>query len=280
MPGPAVQLSPFDAAFPRRLRDLARPPILRIRGAMVEPARSIAIVGSRAATAVACGTAQALATHAARHGVQVVSGGAIGIDAAAHRGALAGGGHTVVVLGTGLDIIYPDRHRGLFAAVEAAGGALVTAYPDGTPPRPGHFVQRNELIAALADVVIVVSASAGSGALHTARAACRLGRALAATPGTAGTRMLVAAGASPVSTPDELDVVLAGGRLRPSRPAPSDDGRRVLDAIAGATRPQTIDDLAEAGLGLPVGLLAALLSELESDGWIIPIPGGAYVGAP
>src|SRR6185295_17591908 len=143
-----------------------------------------------------------------------------------------------------LDIIYPDRHRGLFAAIVAAGGALVTAYPDGTPPRPGNFVRRNEVIAALADVVVVVSASAGSGALHTARAAIRLGRALAAVPGTPGTQLLVASGASPVATADDLDQVLAGRRLRPVRPAPSDDGRRLLATLATAGRPLTLDLLA------------------------------------
>lgn len=280
MPAVARHLDPQDAAFPRRLRDLgARVKRLHVRGALVDPARSIAIVGSRAASAEAMATAHALAVHAAGQGVQVVSGGALGIDAAAHRGALAGSGHTVVVLATGLDIIYPDRHRGLFAAVEAAGGALVTAYPDGTPPRRGHFVQRNTLIAALADAVIVVAAGAGSGALHTARAALRLGRAVAATPGTPGTRMLIASGAAAVETPAQLDVLLAGGRPRPVRPAPSPDGRRVLDALARA--PRSLDELADDdSLGLRVGRLAALLCELEADGWIIPMPGGTYVGAP
>jgi DNA processing protein len=280
MPGPARQLDPQDDAFPRRLRALG-PTLTRlhVRGALIDAPRSIAIVGSRAATAEACATAHALARHAAARGVQVVSGGAIGVDAAAHRGALAGGGHTMVVLGTGVDVIYPDRHAGLYAAIEAAGGALVTAYPDGTPPRRGHFVARNALIAALADIVIVVAASAGSGALHTARAALRLGRVLAATPGTPGTRMLVAAGAAAVTTPAELDAVLAGGRPRPPRPAPSDDGRRVLAALAAG--PRSLDDLGgDDALGVPSRRLASLLCELEADGWIIPIPGGAYAGAP
>lgn len=281
MPGPATHLDPQDAAFPRRLRALgARSPGLHVRGTMVEPTRAVAIVGSRAATVEACRAAHALATHAAERGVQVVSGGALGVDGAAHRGALAGGGHTVVVLATGLDIIYPDRHRGLFAAIEAAGGALVTAYPAGTPPRPGHFVRRNEIIAALADVVVVVSASAGSGALYTARAAVRLGRTVAATPGTPGAQLLLAAGASAVASADDLDAVLAGHHRAPTRPAPSDAGRRLLAALARAGRPLTADQLADdAELGLGVGALAALLCELETDGWIIPIPGGAYLGA-
>ena len=282
MPGSAAHLDPLDAAFPRRLLALKpRPPGLHVRGAMVEPARSVAIVGSRAASAEACATAHALAVHAASAGVQVVSGGAIGIDAAAHRGALAGGGHTVVVLGTGLDVIYPDRHRALFAAIVAAGGALVTAYPEGTPAHPGNFVRRNQVIAALADVVVVVAASGRSGSLHTARAALDLGRALAATPGTPGTQMLIASGASPVATGADLDLVLAGERLRPARPEPTADGRRVLTALASAARPRTIDDLAaDDELALAVGTLCALLCELEADGWIIPIPGGGYVGAP
>ncbi len=282
MPGPATHLDPNDAAYPRRLSALgARPPALYVQGAMVEPARSLAIVGSRAASREACATAHALAAHAAGRGVQVVSGGALGVDAAAHRGALAAGGHTVVVLGTGQDIIYPDRHRGLFAQIVAAGGALVTTYPDGTPPRPGNFVRRNQVIAALADVVVVVSASAGSGALHTARAAVRMERVVAATPGTPGTQLLIASGASPVATPAELDDVLAGRRPRPTRPEPSADARRVLAALTRAGRPLVLDQLADDGeLGLRLGRLNVLLCELEADGWIIPIPGGAYVGAP
>ena len=116
--------------------------------------------------------AHALARHLAGRGIHVVSGGALGIDGAAHRGALAGGGTTTVVLGNGCDIAYPDRHAALFARVLRDGGALVSRHPDGTTPRRGMFLARNPLIAALADLCVVVEADARSGSLVDG--ACRL----------------------------------------------------------------------------------------------------------
>jgi DNA processing protein len=278
MRGAPVVLDPHAADYPRRLDVLGlRRPRLHAVGTLGEPARSVAIVGARAATAADAATAHALALHAARAGVSVISGGALGIDAAAHAGALAGGGHTVVVLGTGLDVIYPDRHADLFAAITAAGGALVTAYPAGTPPRAGNFVRRNQLIAALADLVVVVSAQVRSGALHTARAALRFGRRLAATPGSPGTRMLVSAGAWPVADGAALDDAFAGRRRAQARPEPSARGQVVLRALAAAPRPIGADELAtDATLALSLGGIALALHELEASGWILPMPGGVY----
>ena len=126
----------------------------------------------------------------------MVSGGALGIDTAAHAGALDAGAATTVVLGSGVDVLYPDRNRALFAAVVDRGGALVSTFPMGAQPRPGQFVARNRIIAALADVVVVVSAGPASGSLHTARHAAALGRRLAAVPGSPGTQALLTAGAA------------------------------------------------------------------------------------
>jgi predicted Rossmann fold nucleotide-binding protein DprA/Smf involved in DNA uptake len=126
----------------------------------------------------------------------------------------------------------------------------------------------------------VVSAGGGSGALYTARAALELRRGLAATPGSPGTQMLLAGGASAVETGADLDDVLAGRRRRPVRPEPTAAGARVLAALTRAGGPLTLDQLAgDREVALSVGGVAALLCELEADGWIIPIPGGAYVGA-
>lgn len=150
--------------------------------------------------------------------MHVVSGGALGIDGAAHRGALAGGGTTTVVLGCGVDIAYPQRHRRLFAEIVAAGGALVSMFPAGTPPYRANFPRRNAVIAELAQAVIVVEAAMPSGSLSTAQAATRLGRSLAACPGTRGCDHLIEAGAAVVETETDLDALLAGNP-RTARPA-------------------------------------------------------------
>src|SRR5262249_26427301 len=127
----------------------------------------VAIVGSRGASGRGLVLARGLAAALAERGAVIVSGGAIGIDAAAHEGA---GGRTVAVLATGLDRPYPARHAGLFAAIVAAGGALASPFPDGTDVRRWQFLRRNEVIAEMAEATIVVEARARSGALHTARA--------------------------------------------------------------------------------------------------------------
>ncbi|HMF43516.1 MAG TPA: DNA-processing protein DprA, partial [Polyangia bacterium] len=152
--------------------------------------RGLAIVGARAASTAMCRLASELAASAARRGFTIVSGGALGIDAAAHRGALDAGGVTFAVLGCGVDVVYPDRHAALFAEVAAAGG-LLSEYEPGTQPRHGQFPARNRIIAALAETVLVVEAGFASGALITARAAAKLGRKLLAVPGSPGTDDLI-----------------------------------------------------------------------------------------
>ena len=132
--------------------------------------------------------ARRFAADLARAGVRVLSGGALGIDAAAHRGALLGGGRTVVVLPSGLAHWYPRRHEGLYRDVIAAGGALVSQFPPDTPPTRWTFPRRNALVASLADLVVVVQASASSGALLTAAHAQRLGRRVMAVPAAPGDR--------------------------------------------------------------------------------------------
>src|SRR6202011_5206684 len=144
----------------------------------------VAIVGSRRPSPYGEAVAEQLATDLARAGVVVVSGLALGIDAAAHRGALAGGGVTVAVMGTGVDVVYPAGHAKLAEEILAAGGALVSQFPDGTTPRRHNFPARNWTMAALSDVVVVVEAAEGSGALITAEAALHLHKEVMAVPGS------------------------------------------------------------------------------------------------
>ena len=133
--------------------------------------------------------AHAAARHLAERGVHVVSGGALGIDGAAHRGALAGArASTTVVLGTGADVAYPARHAGLFDRILGSGGALASLLPDGTGPRPGTFPQRNPLIAALADVVVVVEAELRQRLAVDCACGARLRQTVVAYPGSRGLR--------------------------------------------------------------------------------------------
>jgi DNA processing protein len=171
------QLEPLDS--------LGEPAGLRARGRWPPPeGPRVAIVGSRRPSAYGEAVADRLAADLAAAGVVVLSGLAYGVDAAAHEGALAAGGCTVAVLGTGVDIVYPAANRGLARRIEERGGALVSQFPDGTPPKRHHFPRRNWTIAALSHAVVVVEAAEGSGALITAEAALSLGRAVLAVPGS------------------------------------------------------------------------------------------------
>ena len=158
---------------------------LRSRGHWPPPdGPRVAIVGSRRPSPYGEAVAEQLATELARAGVVVVSGLAIGIDSAAHRGSINGGGITVAVMGTGVDIVYPATNLKLAEDIIAAGGALVSQFPDGTLPRRHNFPARNYTIAALCDVVVVVEAAEGSGALITAEAALDLHKEVMAVPGS------------------------------------------------------------------------------------------------
>jgi DNA processing protein len=183
-------LTEQDPSYPRMLREIHDPPgILFVRGAILpQDAVSMAIVGSRHATHYGLAQAERLAGSLARAGVTITSGLARGIDAAAHRGALAAGGRTLAVLGGGLLNIYPPEHAELAAEV-AAHGALITEAPPRSPPLAGAFPQRNRIISGLSLGVLVVEASVRSGALISARHAMEQGREVFAVPGRVDNRM-------------------------------------------------------------------------------------------
>ena len=141
-------------------------------------------MGARRPTPYGQAVAESLATDLAHAGVIVVSGLALGVDAAAHEGALLGEGCTIAVLGTGVDVIYPAANTDLAARILAGGGALVSQFPEGTAPRREHFPRRNWTMAALADLVVVVEAAEGSGALITAEAALSQSKTVMAVPGS------------------------------------------------------------------------------------------------
>jgi DNA processing protein len=230
----------------------------------------LAVVGARAASRSGCRRTHELADAAARRGYVIVSGGALGIDAAAHRGALDAGAPTVAVLGCGVDVVYPDRHAALFAEIVTTGG-LLSEFPPGTPPRGKQFPSRNRIVAALARAVLVVEAQQASGALVTARLALQMGRPLLAVPGSPGTDGLIATGrARPVRDGVELLAALAGEALPAASPPAA--MRPLIDALAGGA--SAVEVARRLTLPLPAAL--AILTEAELGGWILRGAGGVF----
>jgi DNA processing protein len=262
-----------DASYPAALLRLSRAPaVIWVRGDL-PGGPTVAIVGSRGAHREGLEAARRLARELAHRDVTVVSGGAIGIDAAAHEGALAAGGRSVAVLGSGIDRLYPERNLELLRRLALQGGVL-TEFPPGTPPRPWHFPVRNRTIAALSQAVIVVEARKRSGALLTAEHARALRVPVLALPGSPGGGELLATGAGHVGSVDEILAVMAGAPPRPGPIEPDDpDQRAALARLTGAGRP--LDELC-AELGWRPARAAAALLRLELAHLVRSLPGGRF----
>lgn len=200
-----------DVRFPAALAAIHDPPqTIFVKGDLdALRAPSVAIVGSRAASPYALEVARRLGADLARRKIAVVSGLARGVDSAAHRGALEGGGVTIAVFGCGVDVIYPAEHRALAARISERG-ALVSEFPLGTPPRREHFPQRNRIISGLSLAVVIVEAAEGSGSLITADFAMEQGRTVLAVPGNVlggrnvGAHALLRDGAKLVECADDI----------------------------------------------------------------------------
>jgi DNA processing protein len=276
-------LRPGDGHYPDALaRHAGRPAELRLRGSLGS-ARRVAVVGSRATDEYGADLAREIAGGLARAGLSVVSGGALGVDGVAHGAALAAGGHTVAVLGTGVDVLHPASHRGLFEAILAAGGALLSEQPDGTSGFRGNFPARNRIISGLSEAVVVVRAGEGSGALITASWARSQGVPVLAVPGdvrdplSAGTTALLAGGARAVAS--ARDVLAALGLDAPAErqlplPALAGDESSLLAALA--RRPRHADEVARTA-GLPPGAALAGLLALEVRGLCEQRPGHYFL---
>jgi DNA processing protein len=251
----------------------------------------VAIVGSRRPSPYGEAVAEQLGLELARAGVVVISGLALGIDAAAHRGALNGGGVTVAVMGTGVDVIYPAAHGALAEAILAGGGALVSQFPDGTAPRRHNFPARNYTMAALSDVVVVAEAAEGSGALITAEAALDLHKEVMAVPGSVfsplsvGTHSLIRDGAGLVQNArDVLAALHLGGEVLDDPLAtPKGLGFKLpaeRDGILSHLSDVLALNAAEIArkLQLPIAEVLGRLTALELDG-AVRRHGGGYVKA-
>ena len=242
-----------DPVFPVRLTAIVDPPLgLFVRGSLPD-GHAVALIGARRASAYGREVAEYLGRELAGAGVAVVSGMARGVDAAAHRGALAAGGPTAAVWGAGPDRVYPPENETLAEEI-AAHGCLATEYPPGCAPLAHHFPERNRIIAGLSEAVVVVEADERSGALITARLALEEGREVMAVPGSvfsrlsAGPNGLLRAGAAPVLTADD---VLGALGLPPRPTGAGGEEEPPLLAMIRPGEAVTVDRLA-AESGLPV----------------------------
>jgi DNA processing protein len=291
-----IPVSWADAAYPAALGSIYDPPpLLWLKGtatALTQP--TVAIVGARAASPSALAVAEQLAGDLAAHGVVVVSGMARGVDSAAHRGALASGGATVAVLGSGVDVVYPPEHAALAASI-VASGALVSELAPGTRPLQWFFPLRNRIISGLCRAVVVIEAGRKSGSLITAKCALEQGRDVLAVPGSVlggrnqGGHALLRDGAKIVESADDiLDELNLGRRCAAVNPRPGSQASqgqlshtqgRVSDPILACLLPGEPFDMeaiaARTGLE-PAHLLPRLL-ELELEGRVQRAGGGRFI---
>ncbi|MGP7960739.1 DNA-processing protein DprA [Sanguibacter sp. A247] len=283
-----------DAGWPAGLDDLgpAAPPCLWVRGEVraLGGHAAVALVGARAATSYGTSVAADLGCGLADRGHAVVSGGAYGIDAAAHRGALAGGGPTVAVMAGGVDRLYPAGNTDLLERILARGGAVIAEVPLGATPTRSRFLRRNRLIAAVSAATVVVEAAWRSGSLSTATHAEGLLRPVGAVPGpvtsmasTGCHRLLREHGAVCVTSVGDVVELLPGLAVSPPgrdearaaddpRDGLTEKARLVIDGLE-VRRPSMLDDVV-AAVGLAPGEVLAGLGELELAGLVVKGTGG------
>jgi DNA processing protein len=279
-----LEVARGDRLWPAELDEVPVPPAqvwVRGRSELLLHRPRAAVVGTRAPTPYGEAQAARFSSRLSAAGVCVVSGLARGVDDAAHRAALEAGGATVAVLGCGVDRPWP---AGETARAVAAEGCLVSELPAGSPPRRHHFPLRNRLIAALAEVVVVVEAAARSGSLITARWAADLGKTVLAVPGrvdhpmSRGCHRLIREGALIAETPEEvLEEMQLSAPPAPAGPRDPDDPRDPEDALANALRGETstVDELAER-LSRPVADVLVELVRREIAGEVVRSPGGLW----
>ena len=287
-------VTPADAAYPRLLRNAPGAPLaLYVKGEVAALSKPmIALVGTRRATDYGLGLADRLAHDLCKAGWGVVSGLALGIDGAAHRGALSAQGVTVGVIGSGLDRFYPEENRELAREIVKSGGAVVSEFPFGRPPDRETFPIRNHVVAALSRGVVAVEAPVRSGTLITTGIAADLGRTVMAVPARVDSRMssgclqLLRDGATLVRNVD--DILEAMSDLIPHSPLPGNpdrasDGRQDPDAPKYSVEEAmvmlhvdadglTMDELVRR-TGLPVGKVTALVMSLRIKGFVKFLPG-------
>jgi DNA processing protein len=292
-------LSVADTSYPELLQTIPNlPPLLFVRGDIhLLSLPQIAIVGSRNPSSGGGENAYRFAEFLAGNGFAITSGLALGVDAAAHQGALAAQGKTIAVMGTGLDMIYPSRHRALAQQILDTGGALVSELPLGSSSKAANFPQRNRIISGLSCGVLVVEAAIQSGSLITAKAAMQQNREVFAIPGSIhnplarGCHQLIRQGATLVETGQDIVDQLQGMlgfqrekllKLQQKAAKKSELDEKELDSLSPAEQqlihamgydPVNIDDLVER-TGIAVGSVAAKMIGLEIKGYVQQIGAG------
>lgn len=272
-----------DEEFPPVLKELGHsPPVLFIRGE-IRPAdrQAIAVVGTRRPSSYGRQVAEKLGRQLAEHGVTVVSGMARGIDTCAHRGALEGGGRTLAVLGSGIDVCYPPENRKLYDEI-CSHGAVMTEFNLGVEPLAMNFPKRNRIVSGLSRGVVAVEAGEKSGVLNTVAWARDQGRNVYVVPGRTtdqtcvGTNRLLREGARVVTGVEDILREL-GVALKPAERAEvsvAEEERPVLDFLTGD--PQHVDEVCQ-GLGMPMSRLLGVLMQLEIKGLVRQLPGKLFV---
>lgn len=280
-PGRAI-LTWSDAAYPALLLETADPPpVLYARGRTGLLARdALAIVGSRNATPQGERDAERFARAFSEAGLTIVSGLAQGVDAAAHRGGLAGGGATIAVLGTGCDLVYPKGNAGLAERI-ATDGLLLSEFPLGTPAIARNFPRRNRLISGLSRGCLVIEAALASGSLITARSAAEQGREVFAVPGSIhsplskGCHALIKSGAKLVESAEDVLAELRAFRMSAS--ATTATAPEPVEPLLAHMGPDPVDvDSLCARAGRDAQEIAAELLRLELAGRVAALPGGRY----
>lgn len=293
-------ISLVDADYPLLLKEIYDPPVgLYVRGSLIANDLSVAFVGSRKASPYGRTATQALVRPLASLDLTIVSGLAYGIDAEAHKAALAVQGRTVAVLGGGIDnlTLYPRAHRGLANQIIEQGGAIISEYPPGTEPRPEFFPQRNRLVAGVSQVIVVIEAAKESGALITARVALAENREVFAVPGpinssvSQGTNNLLKEGAAPATEAQDILESLTLKKVigspikrdkwkpkkrepKESQPLPLTPSEKLLCVLS--SEPQSIDTIVIVSK-LPAHEASAALSLLELEDRVRDVGGKNYV---
>jgi DNA processing protein len=272
-----------DSEYPQALLQIPEPPPVLYAKGRVEllNCTGLAVVGSRNATHAGIAQGEAFARALSDAGLVIVSGLALGIDAAAHRGGLAGRSSTIAVVGTGLDIVYPSRNRELAHTI-ARAGCIVSEFALGTPPAAENFPRRNRLIGGLARGCLVVEAALSSGSLITARMANEQGKEVFAMPGSIhsplakGCHRLIKQGAKLVESAEDILEELrwpAIGAVTKSERDSTGASHPILQLLG--FDPCDFDSLL-ARAGVSADVLAALLTQWEIEGIVEPLPGGRY----
>ncbi len=282
-PEPRDVITLADSRYPQLLLETADPPLLLYAQGRIEllQADAISIVGSRNPTPQGLENARAFGAHLSAAGLTVISGMALGIDAAAHEGGLEAAASTIAVVGTGLDQIYPRRNR-LLAGRLAAQGLIVSEFALGTDPLRAHFLIRNRIIAGLSRGTLVVEAALQSGSLSTARMAAEAGREVFAIPGSIhsplarGCHALIRQGAKLVESAQDILEELRLGQPAPAA-APTETAPAAADALIDVLGfdPVGLDALV-ARTGWPAAELNIRLLELELEGRVARLPGQLF----